>query len=705
MKRDQLLAGVALFGGTCLCLVNQSVAATQPNVLVILADDLGYGDLGCQGATDFKTPNIDALAASGIRFTDGYVTSPQCSPSRAGLLSGISPARFGFINNIQLEGLPSKNVALTLPELLKKQGYVTGMIGKWHVDYNDKTRISIPSDAPWKRGFDYILKHDSGMAHYYPYRDDGIEWMVSRGREYRLCQKMEKETEPRFLEELSKDTYMTDYFSEGAVGFIRRNQNKPWFLYLAYNAPHTPMVGKAELLQKYSHIQNPLRRNFAAMMESLDDGVGQILAELKSSGQLENTLIWFLSDNGAEVYNASQNGPLSGMKGDVTEGGIRVPFIMSWPGMLPSGKVEGGAVWSLDILPTSLAAAGVEHVADIYEGKNLLPWLKGIADNPHDKLFWSWCYKAAVRIGDIKETRNGNDVKAVDGSVVPGHTFSDVRKNPGELADQALQSPEQQQMLSTELDAWLRKLSEDQGRLTPKHPRSESRPDVSITPVKAEESVLINDDFESGQGRWAVRGHKKFTSFSDGSIKLTGVPNGFPIAVYLPIEPVHLEDGQTLRVSADVSTTRDTPRQADIRMGLGFSADKIQDDIKMAVGMTGFHFSIPSGGIASGIRATFVKDTGNPEIFFNAPKAGRLIGEADVSDSVSSSPKTWIVEVTRKENLLQLSGGLGGKAVLMPVELDGKWSDKELTFNTIGFAYAFAPNEVLTIDNVKISLK
>jgi arylsulfatase A-like enzyme len=445
----------------------------RPNVLLILVDDLGYQDLSCQGATDIETPHIDRLAESGIRFTDGYVTAPQCGPSRAGLLTGMSQSRFWCMVKSNDQGLPAADVVELISEQLKAQGYTTGLIGKWHVGFVESEKEGHTTRAghhPWERGFDYTLKHHGGMSHLFPYRQDGWKWMTSRRREPRLQQKLPSELAPNYIDGLSEDTYLTDVFSDKAEEFIKRNRDDPWFLYLSYNAPHTPCSAPEEKLEQFAAIQDPKRRMMAAMMSSLDDGVGQILAALKDSGQLENTLVWFLSDNGGPTAkNGSRNDPFSGLKGDVYEGGIRVPFIMSWPGTLPEGEVISEPVISLDILPTSLAAAGVEQVAEIHEGNNLLPWLTGQGDFPNEVLYWSWrSNNQAIRIGSLKEIRNGRPIPALDGSKLPKHNFVDLATNPTELAGKhSLKSPEKKQLLALRLDVWLEQLEADAKVLTP----------------------------------------------------------------------------------------------------------------------------------------------------------------------------------------------------------------------------------------------
>lgn len=268
---------------TILSVLN-AMQPERPNVLLILTDDLGYQDLSCQGAPDIQTPHIDRLAASGIRFTDGYVTAPQCGPSRAGLLTGMSQSRFGCMDNSNDEGLPSSDVVQILPEQLKAQGYTTGLIGKWHVGFIESEKDGHSTRLghhPWERGFDYTLKHHGGMSHLFPYRQDGRKWMTIRKREPRLQQKLAGDEAPTYIEGLPEDSYLTDVFSEKAVEFIEANRDKPWFLYLSYNAPHTPCSAPTDKWQQFADVGDPKRRMMAAMMSSLDDGVGGGYGSLK----------------------------------------------------------------------------------------------------------------------------------------------------------------------------------------------------------------------------------------------------------------------------------------------------------------------------------------------------------------------------------------------------------------------------------------
>ncbi len=490
----------------CLFFGVGNVVAERPNVLVILADDLGYHDLSCQGADDFSTPNIDQLAASGVRFTDGYVSAPQCGPSRAGLMTGISQSRFGYLDNYMHGGLPSKDAAQTLPEQMRALGYVTGIIGKWHIGDLDNHGSEVSGNKPWERGFDCTLTISGGLSHYFPYSAEGIQWMTTAHRDHRLEQKLENEKAPRFVDGLPADTYLTDYFSTQAGSFIRRHaDDAPWFLYLSYNAPHTPVSAKEELLQKYQNIPDETRRTLAAMMDSLDQGVGNVLRVLEETGQARRTLVWFLSDNGGPTHhNASRNDPFSGKKGDVHEGGIRVPFMISWPGVIAPNQVVDVPVTSLDILPTSVRAAGVQSVPAVHDGRNLLPWLTDNEPAPEAELFWSWRNKSAVRMGRLKETRNENAVLSADGTEVPGHIFSDLKDNPQELAVNALKSPERKQRLSRALDRWLSRVVEDQETLMPASDHVVFGPDIPL--VQQEGSTWFEDEFRRNDTAYSTDG-------------------------------------------------------------------------------------------------------------------------------------------------------------------------------------------------------
>ncbi len=367
LRRDLLKAAVAAPAAA-------AAATRQPNIVVILADDLGYADLGFQSAKDIPTPNIDRLAGSGVRFTNAYVSHPFCSPTRAGLMTGRYQQRFGHENNPvynprdELSGLPLEET--TLPQVLNKAGYATGLVGKWHLG-------AAPKFHPMKRGFTEMFGFLGGGHDYFKAQMDGEprEYMIP------IQRNGESAVEPE---------YLTDAFSREAAAFIERHRAHPFFLYLAYNTPHTPLQATGKYLDRFPHITDPKRRSYAAMVSSLDDGVGRVMEALRRSNLESDTLVFFLSDNGGPPSaNASSNGPLRAAKGTVYEGGIRVPFLARWKGKLKP-TVYPEPVISLDIFPTAAAAAGAP-VAGLrpLDGINLMPHLAGEKNNPpHEALFW-----------------------------------------------------------------------------------------------------------------------------------------------------------------------------------------------------------------------------------------------------------------------------------------------------------------------------
>ena len=360
--------------------VQAGPVGTKPNLLLIVSDDAGYADFGFQGCKDIPTPKLDQLAAEGLRFTQGYVPGPVCSPSRAGMMSGKTPARIGHENNISGEGGIDPATSL-LPARLKALGYHTGMIGKWHLG-NKKPYL------PWERGFDNFYGFLGGMNKY----------LAPAGKANVMLRNGQPVAEPE---------YLTDAFAREAEAFIRTNTAGPWFLYLAFNAVHEPMQAKPAELEKIAGIKNQDRRVLAAMTVSLDQGVGRVLAALESAGMVSNTLVVFINDNGGATYSKFYNTPLRGHKGTLFEGGIRVPLLMRWPGALPAGKTFDAPASGLDLLPTLLAAGGAQPAtwADS-DGVNLLPYLTGQnPERPHSALFWRFNVVAAVRDGDWKLIR------------------------------------------------------------------------------------------------------------------------------------------------------------------------------------------------------------------------------------------------------------------------------------------------------------
>jgi len=359
--------------------------------VLIVADDLGYGDVGCYGSRDILSPHIDALASQGVRFTDGYVTAAVCSPSRAGLISGRYQQRNGYEYN--WGGRPSFGLSTgetTLASLLKISGYATCAIGKWHLG-------SAEPYFPLSRGFDEFYGFINGGKYATP-RTPGIVTFPSNAKIH----------DRRFLyrgkDLVSEDAYLTDAFTREAIDFIHRHKDAPFFLYLAHKAPHTPLTAKREDYRRNSHIDTRRRRVYAAMISALDDGVGQIASTLRALGLEKDTLVVFLSDNGGAYWAAASNDPLNGGKRFHYEGGIRVPFIMRWPGHLPAGTVYREPVTSLDLYPTFAAASGaVEGVRTDHDGVDILPYLSGnAAGTPHERLFWRTGPNRAVRQGKWK---------------------------------------------------------------------------------------------------------------------------------------------------------------------------------------------------------------------------------------------------------------------------------------------------------------
>ena len=343
-------------------------ALVPPNFVVILADDLGFADVGFQGLRDFATPHIDSLAASGVRFSNAYVTQSFCSPSRAGLLSGRYQHHFGHTHNPRFgagEGLPLSETLL--PAVLDQAGYVSGIVGKWHLGDAQKYH-------PLERGFDEFLGFVSGAHDYF--ESDQTDTIASRMPLHRN------------RERIPVEGYLTDQFSDAAVHFLERHAKDRFFLYLAYNAPHTPLQAPPAYLQRVSNIADDKRRTYAAMVTAVDDGVGRVMEALDRLELTEDTLVFFLSDNGGPTDdNASDNAPLRGGKGVVYDGGVRVPFVASWRGRLEAGSTYDHPVSSLDIFATAAALAQAE--ASWAEGVNLIPYLDGkTLGSPHERLFW-----------------------------------------------------------------------------------------------------------------------------------------------------------------------------------------------------------------------------------------------------------------------------------------------------------------------------
>jgi arylsulfatase A-like enzyme len=395
----------------------------KPSIIVIVADDLGYSDLGYLGGKDVPTPNIDKLAAEGVRFSSGYVSGPYCSPTRAGLVTGKYQQRFGH----EFNPGPAPNAAdiglsvkeTTIANRLKNAGYATGLVGKWHLGSAEKFR-------PPQRGYDEFFGFLGG-AH--PYFSEDGQQPIYRGNE-----------------EVKEPEYLTDAFTREAVSFIDRHKDKPFFLQLTYNAVHTPMHAKPEHKTKFASIADETRRNYAGMLFSMDEGIGKVVEALQKAGVRENTLIAFISDNGGPPVNGSSNGALRGQKATTWEGGIRVPFILNWPGQLKASEYHQPVI-QLDLLPTILAAIGSPATPEEkLDGVNLLPYVKGEVETaPHESLYWRFGQQTAIRHGDWKLVKaNGIDKPAL----------FNLKDDIGEQNDKSFSEPELVVKLQKIWDEW-----------------------------------------------------------------------------------------------------------------------------------------------------------------------------------------------------------------------------------------------------------
>ncbi len=359
----------------------------RPNILVIVADDLGYGELGCQGHNDIPTPHIDSIAKNGVRFTSGYVSCPVCSPTRAALMTGRYQQRFGHEFNPGPMDDASDTFGLvrdekTLAERLKAAGYATGMVGKWHLG----TR---PGLRPTERGFGEFFGFLGGAHPYLGERRRGSNQIL------------------RGTEQIAEPAYLTDAFGREAVAFIEHHKGEPFFLYLAFNAVHAPLQATADYRKRFHNVKDDKRQTFSAMLSAMDDAVGTVLGTIHNSQLDEKTLIFFISDNGGPTpQTSSRNDPLRGTKTTTWEGGIRIPYMIQWKGHVPAGKVDDRPVIALDIHPTALAAAGITAQPEKkLDGVNLLPFLEGSSNAlPHEVLFWRFGNQMAVRKGDWKIT-------------------------------------------------------------------------------------------------------------------------------------------------------------------------------------------------------------------------------------------------------------------------------------------------------------
>lgn len=426
----------------------------KPNFIVIYTDDQGIGDLGCYGAKDVRTPNLDRLAASGVRFTNWYTNSPVCSPSRCAALTGQYPARHGIMNFLparatnDIPGL--KTGAVTLPGELRKLGYRTAAVGKWHLGSARESR-------PLAQGFDEHFGFYSGWSDYYSHR----YYNMSRTAPEQIFHDLWRNGE----EVWEDQTYSTEMYTREAKAFIeRQKKDQPFFLWLAHGAPHYPMIAPKKYMERFPSTMDLDRRLHAAMISAVDDGVGEIVDLLKKRGIERDTVIFFQSDNGAtsearadsqgRPYRGGSNAPYRGYKGGLFEGGIRMPALMSWPGSIPTGKAIDEPGQTMDLMPTFLSWAGGPADMKGVDGLNAGEMIRRGSSSPHQDLFWEYQGQFAIRRGQWKlmlEPKAG-----LGEGVVAPKWLSNLKDDPREEKNWMNENAGFAAELETALRAWMR---------------------------------------------------------------------------------------------------------------------------------------------------------------------------------------------------------------------------------------------------------
>lgn len=404
----------------------------KPNVIVIIADDLGKAELSAYGATQIATPHIDQIGKNGVIFNDAYVTSPVCAPSRAAILTGKYQQRYGFETQpmeyypkskikyhlakkakrlgdwtiatapdyptkdmLEHQGIPHHEISLA--EVFQKAGYKTGLIGKWHLGFGAE-------HLPQNRGFDYHYGFLGAFTRYTEKENSpGFQTYIQDDFSSKYQWKVGRTNNAKILEngqEVIAKEYLTFEFAQKANAFLAENKDNGFFLMLNFNAPHVPFQAPDEYYNQFSHIKDENRRVYLAMIKALDDGVGMVMNQLEKLNLAENTIVYFISDNGGASYTkATTNAPLKGGKLTLFEGGINVPFMMQWKGKIPAGSHYEPAVSSLDIFPTSLTASRIQMVnSGKLDGVNLIPFITGVHKNePHETLYWRCDHVRAIR--------------------------------------------------------------------------------------------------------------------------------------------------------------------------------------------------------------------------------------------------------------------------------------------------------------------
>jgi len=476
-KMYRLLTILAVFGS--LNGISYGSEPARPNIILFLIDDLGWKDLACQGSTYYQTPNIDRLAAEGVRFTDAYAACAVCSPSRAAVLTGKYPARLLLTNWLPdgrwnpkaklregrfLRGLPVEE--LTLAEALREGGYRTANIGKWHLG-------SEPFSLPEHHGFDVNIggnAHGAPGSYFFPYAGD---WKIPATGQRAVW---------NVLPDGKDGEYLTDRLTDEAVKFIHASKDKPFFIYFPHYGVHTPLQAKPKAIAKYERMPEAERQGkpeYAAMVESIDDSVGRVMATLKELKLDENTVIVFTSDNGG-FYNATSNSPLRANKGAYYEGGIRVPLIVKWPGVTKSGLVVNEHVTSTDLYPTCLAAASLPAIPNQHvDGVNLQPALAGTGSLPDRALFWHFPHYNEHPSSVPSSVIRKGDWKLIETFDPEGIELYNLASDLSEINNLAATETAKVDELRRELDIWRKDVDAEMMR-----PNSDYDPSVKAAKKK-----------------------------------------------------------------------------------------------------------------------------------------------------------------------------------------------------------------------------
>ncbi len=411
--------------------ISHGASPSKPNIILIYSDDHGFADLGAQGVDqDIKTPNLDALVNDGVRFTRGYVSAPQCVPSRAGVITGRYQEKFGVDDNGKG---PLPVAEITIAERLKAAGYISCQVGKWHLE---------PPPSKGKEAAEDKQSAQPGKMQFLPLNQGFEEYYTGPMNSFIASHDLQGNKLPNAPQMLSDKRFRCIWQADAAISFVERHTKDPFFLYLAFFTPHVPLESPEPWFSKTSESLPKERRQALSMIAAMDDGIGRLRATLKEKGIEKNTLIFFIGDNGAPLkkgaWDGSINLPLIGEKGMLTDGGIRTPFVAAWPGTLPAGKIYESPVINLDVAATANAIAGLPQ-NDKLDGVNLMPFLLGEkSGDPHDALYWRWRSQAAIRADHWKLILLGNherylfDLNSPDGT---SETVNLIQKFPDVASD------------------------------------------------------------------------------------------------------------------------------------------------------------------------------------------------------------------------------------------------------------------------------